>query len=101
MEAVGRLNLPGIVIVRVVSSRNFSVQYTDGLECTQAWLRVREAGHRLPAPCSETELRAPPKHRHTDRLAGGRWGGETSGKGGNNVEMPKRGRSERDTAEKS
>lgn len=44
VKVEGGLNLPGIVTVRVVSSRNFSVQYTDGLEGTQAWLRVREAG---------------------------------------------------------
>lgn len=43
-EVVGGLNLPGTVMLRVVSSRNFSVQYTDGLECIQSWLRVREAG---------------------------------------------------------
>lgn len=29
------VNLPGTVMVSVVSSRNLSVQYTDGLEHTQ------------------------------------------------------------------
>lgn len=41
---VGGLNLPGTVIVRVVSSRNLSVQYTEGLEYTESRLRVKEAG---------------------------------------------------------
>lgn len=44
VEVVSGLNLPGTVMERVVSSRNLSVQYTDGLECIQSWLRVREAG---------------------------------------------------------
>lgn len=44
VEVMGGFDLPGIVMERVVSSRNLSVQYTDGLECTQSWLRVREAG---------------------------------------------------------
>lgn len=44
VEVVSGLHLPGSVMERVVSSRNLSVQYTDGLECIQSWLRVREAG---------------------------------------------------------
>lgn len=36
-----RLDLPGTVTVRVVSSRNLSVQYVDGLEHSPARLRVR------------------------------------------------------------
>lgn len=40
---VGGLSLPGTVTVRVVSSRNLSVQYTEGLEYTEGWLRAKEA----------------------------------------------------------
>lgn len=41
---VGGRHLPGTVMVRVVSSRNLSVQYTEGLEHTKQWLRVKAAG---------------------------------------------------------
>lgn len=55
----GGLHLPGTVTVRVVSSRNLSVQYTDGLECTRAWLRAGEASTGLLHPALKQVGRPP------------------------------------------
>lgn len=63
VEVGGGLHPPGTVMVRVVSSRNLSVQYTDGLEYTSVAQGQGSWGTGSWA-CSETELRAPYEHRH-------------------------------------
>lgn len=82
----GGLNLPGMVTVRVVSSRNLSVQYTDGLECTRAWLRAGKASTGLLHPALK-QVRAPPSagaRQDGEEGAGllGRPGGQARAQGG-------------------
>lgn len=59
MEVVGGLNLPGTVTVRVVSSINLSVQYTDGLECTVVAQGEGSRGRGFLSPTLKQNSRLP------------------------------------------
>lgn len=65
---VGGLSLPGTVIARVVSSRNLSVQYTEGLEYTKVWLRAKDG--RAQERDSETQARWLEEGGRKDKLRG-------------------------------